>query len=109
MNNLDFDALKLNDYIKSGRKHVKGWFGIIDAELFRTLLLSQVNDYHVRGGVAEIGVHHGKSFIALCLAMQKDEKAFCIDIFSEQHLNQDQSGRGDRQMFEENIRRHNVN
>jgi Methyltransferase domain len=103
-----FDARKLNDYLKPGGNRVDGWFGVIDAELFRTLLLTQANEYGVHGSVAEIGVHRGKSFIALCLATRSGERAFCVDIFSDQTLNEDHSGSGDRQILEENLRRYGV-
>lgn len=50
-------------------------------------------------GMAEIGVHHGKSFLALAASAQVDETLFAIDVFERQDLNVDQSGRGDRETF----------
>jgi hypothetical protein len=56
-----------------------------------------------RGSVGEVGVHHGRLFILLYLLAEPDERAFAIDIFDEQHLNEDHSGQGDRKVFEENL------
>jgi hypothetical protein len=103
------DAERLNQYLRSGLKSVDGWLAHIDAEIFRTILTEQVDSLDVHGGCAEIGVHHGKSFIALCLALRSDEKAYCIDVFSDQHLNKDLSGRGNRAVFEHNLSKFNVN
>lgn len=98
---------RLVDYCRSGRKKVNGWFARNDAELFLHILLLQ-EQLGIKGSVAEIGVHHGKSFLPLCLALRPDEKAMCIDIFEDQSLNIDQSGQGDRAVFEANLRKFGV-
>ena len=98
---------KLELYFARERNRIEGWFGRIDAEIFRALLSYQAN-YNLRGSIAEIGVHHGKSFIGLCLSLQEGERAYCVDVFEDQHLNIDGSGRGNRQAFEENLRQFGV-
>lgn len=60
----------------------------------------------VAGGVAEIGVHHGKLFILLYLLGHSSEKAVAIDLFEDQHLNIDSSGSGDLAKFSRNLDRH---
>jgi hypothetical protein len=85
----------LTEYVSSGSKKVSGWFGRIDAEMFRIILEHQ-NQRKFGGAVAEIGVHHGRSFIAMCLALQPGQKSYCVDIFDAQDLNKDFSGKGDR-------------
>ena len=60
----------------------------------------------IAGGVAEIGVHHGKLFILLYLLSHAPEKAVAIDVFEDQHLNVDSSGHGDLGKFRSNIERH---
>lgn len=91
-------------YIVSGRKRIEGWFGRVDAEIFH--LLTAYQRRHALGGsVAEIGLHHGKSFIALCLALQPGEQAYGIDLFESQHLNLDDSGSGVRAQVERNLSR----
>jgi hypothetical protein len=59
----------------------------------------------ISGGIAEIGVHHGKSFLFLALAARPAERLVAIDLFERQELNTDQSGRGDRHRFHMNLRR----
>jgi hypothetical protein len=56
--------------------------------------------------MAEIGVHHGRLFIALHLLRVPGEKSLAIDLFAEQAMNIDQSGKGDEQIFRKNVARH---
>lgn len=99
--------LLLLRYIARDRKSIDGWFARTDAEIFRAILLGQ-SAANLVGPAVEIGVHHGRSFIALCLGLRSDEKAYCIDIFEEQHLNRDLSGRGDRSVLEGNLARFGI-
>jgi Methyltransferase domain len=89
-------------YKKRGKRGVAGWFTRIDAEIFATLLAFQ-NEQKIAGSCCEIGVHHGKSFIPLCLCLGKNEFAMCIDVFEEQAKNLDVSGSGDRQLLVRNL------
>jgi hypothetical protein len=57
----------------------------------------------ISGAVAEIGVHHGKLFIGLNLLQRNGEASVAIDIFDDQDLNVDSSGRGDLQKFLGNV------
>lgn len=57
----------------------------------------------ISGAVAEIGVHHGKLFIGLRLLQRAGEKSVAIDIFGDQELNIDGSGRGDLDKFLNNV------
>ena len=54
-----------------------------------------------RGHVAEIGLHHGRFFLALAPRRRPGEQAVAIDVFGEQHLNPDGSGAGDRMLTKE--------
>ena len=58
---------------------------------------------HIAGGVAEIGVHHGKLFIVLYLLSSDGEPAVAIDLFSQQYLNFEHSGAGDLERFKKNL------
>lgn len=52
----------------------------------------------------EIGVHHGRSFIAINLCLDSDEKSIAVDIFDRQELNiVDRSGKGNLRRFEQNL------
>lgn len=91
-------------YRAIGRRSVQGW---VEAPTFG--VLSTLRDAQdragVEGAVAEIGVHHGKLFIALQLLAPPGTPAVAIDVFDDQGLNIDDSGRGDRHRFEANVRR----
>jgi Methyltransferase domain len=95
-------AGQLAKYVARGSQQIHGWFARTDAEIFKAILLGQV-EKSLSGSAVEIGVHHGRSFIALCLGLQNGEKAYCIDIFESQMLNKDLSGRGDQVIFAANL------
>jgi hypothetical protein len=59
-----------------------------------------------RGGAVEIGVHHGKFFIALNLFCDPDETSVAIDVFDSQQLNIDRSGSGDLAAFQANLQQY---
>jgi hypothetical protein len=101
------NASILSAYVSGGSKLPSGWFARVDAEIFR-IILERQNENNWAGAVAEIGVHHGRSFIAMCLALQDSEKAYCIDVFEAQHLNKDLSGRGNRVVFQQNLEKYRV-
>ncbi len=91
-------------YFQHGHTAVAGWLQR-DA-LLLTLGLHRAQRAAGQGGaVAEIGVHHGKLFIALALLAAADEAALAVDIFERQELNPDGSGHGDRAAFEANLAR----
>jgi hypothetical protein len=91
-------------YRSLGHRTVKGWVELQTLDVLRTLSEAQ-DGAGVEGAVAEIGVHHGKLFIALQLLNRPGAPAVAIDVFDEQALNVDGSGRGDRERFEANVRR----
>ncbi len=95
----------LNAYVKHGNYLVKGWLtpGAIQAIVN---LSEEQRKASVLGGVAEIGVHHGRLFILLYLLGAQGEPAVAIDLFSHQDLNSDHSGAGDLERFKKNLRRH---
>jgi predicted O-methyltransferase YrrM len=62
--------------------------------------------WDIQGNVLEIGVHHGKLFILLSLFTREGEKAVAVDLFANQARNIDQSGSGDLEKFEKNVKQH---
>ena len=74
---MGIDKQRLAQYCATGRKQVHGWLNPVDAEMFLQILLLQ-DSLGIQGGTAEIGVHHGKSFIPLCLGLRDNERAICI-------------------------------
>lgn len=91
--------------LEGGFRGVEGWLspGAVTATIFIDGWQRQKG---VQGNVAEIGIHHGKFFLALKNLCVSAETAIAIDIFEDQSLNIDRSGRGDRGAFESNIRTH---
>jgi len=53
----------------------------------------------VCGNIAEFGVHHGLFLFLLNALRNENEVCFAIDVFDEQHLNVDCSGRGSLAVF----------
>jgi len=93
---------RLKQYLKTGQRFVNGWLRPGAAQA--TILLSEAQRRaNISGGVAEIGVHHGKLFIVLYLLCSNSERAIAIDLFSQQHLNIDHSGSGDLDIFQRNL------
>jgi predicted O-methyltransferase YrrM len=92
-------------YLLKDMQAVQGWFETSDA-LAISECLSLQNREGIAGAIAEIGVHHGKSFIALACAALPTDRLYAIDVFERQHLNLDQSGQGDREMFLANVERY---
>ncbi len=93
----------MRDYITVGNHAVKGW---IEPNILRVMraLSQQQEQLGVQGSVVEIGVHHGRFFIGLLLT-NADERSLAIDLFDQQDLNVDASGKGDRDIFLRNVKR----
>jgi hypothetical protein len=92
-------------YIRHGKFYVEGWLRT-EAALTVAALSERQRALGVGGGIAEIGVHHGKLFILLYLLGRAPERAVAIDLFEDQHLNIDLSGSGDLAKFHRNLLRH---
>lgn len=91
-------------YRAIGHRTVQGWVEPQTLDVLRTLSETQLAA-GIDGPVAEIGVHEGKLFIALQLLNPPGVPAVAIDVFDDQSLNVDRSGRGDLRHFEANVRR----
>ena len=88
--------------VLGGHRQVEGW--IDEGALSFLMLINRYQmDRDIMGAVAEIGVHHGRSFIALSALRRPDEYGVAVDIFENQALNPDSSGRGDYGLFVSNL------
>jgi hypothetical protein len=88
-------------YLK-GQKAVKGWLDPYSAKVI--VELGDIQESHnLAGAVGEIGVHEGRLFILLRLLRRPGEKSLAIDVFEDQHLNVDRSGRGNLDKFVQNV------
>jgi hypothetical protein len=96
--------MTVSEYLNATRD-VEGWFFPIDAHLFATADAMQKR-MNVRGNLFEIGVHHGKTAIFLANFASPVEVLGVCDVFDRQELNVDDSGRGNRALFEKNMSMH---
>lgn len=96
--------LDIRDYLHATTA-VKGWFFPIDAAIFGAVDEIQKLE-GVRGNLFEIGVHHGKSTILMTRMAREDERVGACDIFENQDLNKDASGKGELEIFRSNLRAH---
>lgn len=97
------DTGLLNRYATSGHKKIDGWLEQIAVDaIVRISRRQHANGVH--GPVCEIGVHHGRLFILLHLLTTSDERSVAYDLFDSQEQNVDGSGRGNRDMLQDNLR-----
>ena len=98
------DVSRIASYVLEDKLHqrVAGWLneGAISAVI---ALAKWQEENNVFGDVAEIGVHHGKLFILLANLRRDHERAFAVDVFEDQQLNSDRSGRGNLSIFKKNL------
>ena len=81
---------------------VEGWLG--DRMWQIVNVVGTILDANgVRGNIAEFGVHHGRFLFLLNALRHDDEICFAIDVFDEQHLNVDGSGRGSLAAFRSHV------
>lgn len=97
--------ITLDDYWETGYREVEGWLDnrvrLPIAEIGRAQEAAGV-----AGGILEIGVHHGRFFLALATQTRPGEVCVAIDVFEEQGLNIDHSGQGSRASFDANVARY---
>ena len=98
----------LDQYVNHGYKKVQGWFTFQALKLIRTVAEVQQKE-HLKGGICEIGVHQGRSFILLHLLSNPGEMSVAYDLFEDQSQNKDHSGLGDRAVFLKNLARFHCN
>ncbi|MEM1167589.1 MAG: class I SAM-dependent methyltransferase [Cyanobacteria bacterium P01_H01_bin.35] len=92
----------LDSYLNNGFHKVEGWcnYKIFD---FIKYMSDFQQSYQIKGGVCEIGIHHGKFFIGLHNLTKEGELSLAIDIFDAQKLNVDKSGKGNLAKFKTNL------
>ena len=78
---------------------IEGWMYQTTALAMMELIWLQ-EEAGLAGNIAEIGVHHGCSALALIAAARPDETVIAIDLFDRQDLNVDDSGEGSLAAFQ---------
>ena len=83
--------IHLQNYHNNGFWQILGW---VDKELLQFFSYLENSGINQTGGIAEIGVHHGRFFYLLNSTVADNHKSYAVDIFEDQHLNVDGSGNG---------------
>jgi len=94
---------RLNRYIADWAPKIEG-YGSADVlgvmlPILNTFQLAQ----GITGHIGEIGVHHGRLFLAMDALRRDGERAVAADVFGDQALNIDGSGAGNREIFEKHV------
>ena len=76
----------LQSYLRCKIYSINGYLKSLDARLIVALAAWQTSNKIV-GGLAEIGVHHGKLFFLLALSRQAGETSLAIDLFEDDEMN----------------------
>jgi len=94
-------------FIENGFDQVEGW---VDQTLWEPLGFFDLlqREHGVGGGVGEIGVHHGRLLLGMQALKAPEDGALAIDVFGHQELNIDNSGKGSRTAFENNVTTYSV-
>lgn len=100
--NQDEVPSKFNDYMQNGFDTIEGWPGSKQSVVFMAAFKELFGVHDEKGGVCEIGVHHGKYIIALH-NMLLPRRSLAIDIFEDQTKNFDGSGCGSTEILKKNI------
>lgn len=97
------EADEISTYLRDGMEAIDGW-GIDQylAYVFRAIDRFQMLNGD-SGNLFEIGVHHGRVAVLMALMARNHEHAVLIDLFERQEENIDQSGRGSREILEQNL------
>jgi hypothetical protein len=97
-----------NHFYENVDKYIIGW--TVSEKICPLLaLIDQIQQKKkCSGNVAEIGIHHGKSFIPLAKLCRGDEQALAVDCFDDQSKNIDKSGKGDKKIFLEHCKKAKV-
>jgi hypothetical protein len=93
----------LDNYRITGFDKVEGWCG---PKLFDVISLLDNVGINKAGGCLEIGVHHGKFYILLNSVIEENFKSFALDLFENQNLNIDRSGKGSLEAFRNNLKKY---
>jgi hypothetical protein len=95
----------LQKYWNQGFNNVQGFCA---PELIKFIDHLDALPINKRGGVCEIGVHHGQYYIMLNQVIPFYESSYAIDVFDLQHLNIDKSGEGNLKTFKENLQNYDI-
>jgi hypothetical protein len=97
---LELQNKNLKQYLDDGFWRVEGYCMV---DVFRAIDLFDSTGLNNSGGVLEIGVHHGRFFMLINSVTDPSDTSYAVDIFENQELNIDQSGKGSKELFLDNL------
>lgn len=100
-------GVTLDAYMARELYRVDGFLKRLDARVIQGLAAWQ-SRHDVSGGLAEIGIHHGKLFFILALSRRPGERALAMDLFQDDALNAGTVSAGRDRAFFEHARRFGV-
>ncbi len=86
-------------------ENIDGWVGDRIWTICEFLKFDQ-NAHGIQGGIAEIGVHHGKLFFLIAHIGGESSSLIALDLFDDQDKNVDGSGEGSCLKFESHLQAH---
>jgi hypothetical protein len=92
----------LKNYVEKGFYMTEGW---VQEGLIPVIDLLASQEINQSGGITEVGIHHGRFFMLLNSLTSDQDKSYAIDVFDDQHLNIDNSGKGSLERFSQNLER----
>ncbi len=88
-------------YLTRGLDAVQGW--LIPSTALYLASIEQTQRGLVAGGICEIGVHRGKSFLAMGIDVPEGDALVAIDVFDLQHLNEDGTSKRALETFRDQL------
>jgi len=98
---------RLDAYMARELYKVDGFLKSLDARVIAAAAAWQTAQ-GVAGGLAEIGIHHGKLFFILAMSRARGERALAMDLFTDDALNAGTVSAGRDRAFFEHARRFGV-
>jgi len=93
-------------FLDKGYDTIEGWPGKKDSVSFLKVFRELFGVRPDMGGACEVGVHHGKYFIALHNLLGGDKLSIGLDLFERQERNVDASGRGSWEICLANVEKY---
>jgi len=102
----DENKKERKDAVKALVSKVSGFYELGGLDMYRAIDACQRDVFGLttqKTSLAEIGVYHGRSFLALISLRKNDETCIAIDCFENQADNADESGVGDYSKFRKHV------
>ena len=96
---------RIDRYLRFNFYRTEGYISRLDAVIFRDIIAGQI-EHGVKGSLAEIGVHYGRSFFLLASGRFGSEKCLAVDLFEDDALHTNRQGIGRLGGFRRNCQKY---